>query len=174
MTNLTLLRRPAISPGAGAAHQHCPLSLAQAASLKEGLDRLLVVHDCERACPIRAPQPAIETPGIEHAGKRVPNVREGVRFPGQRAGAADLDHRVRAPGEFQHLREVGPGLRRASQRMPSIGSRSTSRQGHAARHRPQARLRPRRRSECRAASWCLSAKRARRSPAGGLCRQPHR
>jgi hypothetical protein len=33
--------RPAIRLGAGAAHQHCPLSVAQAVSPKEGLDRLL-------------------------------------------------------------------------------------------------------------------------------------
>jgi hypothetical protein len=87
-----------------------PWTVDQAASLKEGLDGLLVVDDCERACPVCAPQAAVETPGIEHAGERVPDVREGIRFPGQRAGAADLDHRVRAPSEFQHLRQVGPGL----------------------------------------------------------------
>jgi hypothetical protein len=106
------LRRPAISLGAGAAHEHCPLGVAQAVSVKKGLDGLLVVDDSERARPVRAPQAAIETPGIEHAGERVPNVREGIRLLGQRAGAADLDHRVRALREFQHLREVGPGLRR--------------------------------------------------------------
>ena len=79
----------------------------------EGLYGLLVVDDCERARPVRAPQAAIETPGIEHASKRVPNVLVGIRFPGQRAGAADLDNHVRALGEFQHLGEVGPGLRAA-------------------------------------------------------------
>src|SRR5216684_133737 len=109
---LTFVRRPAISLGAGTAHQHGPLGVAQAASLKEGLDGLLVVDDGERARPVRAPQAAIETPCIEHAGKRVPNVRERIRLPGQRTGAADLDHRVRALGEFQHLWQVGPGLRR--------------------------------------------------------------
>src|SRR5712691_5588174 len=108
----TRLRRPAISLGAGAAHQHCSLTVAQAAALKEGRDGLLVVDDGERACPVRAPQAAVETPGTEHAGERVPDVREGIWFPRQRAGAADLDHRVRALGEFQHLSEVGPGLRR--------------------------------------------------------------
>src|SRR5262245_10543157 len=97
LNRANFLRRPATSPGAGAAHQHCPLSVAQAISLKEGLDGLLVVDDCERACPVRTPQAAVETPGIEHAGERVPDVRERIRFSGQRAGAADLDHRVRAP-----------------------------------------------------------------------------
>src|SRR5215468_765583 len=87
---LTFLRRPAISLSAGAAHQHCPLTVAQPASLKEGLDGLLVVDDCERACPVRAPQAAVETPGIERARERVPDVLERIRFPGQRAGAADL------------------------------------------------------------------------------------
>src|SRR5271166_756963 len=109
---LTFLERPAIRLGAGAAHQRCPFGVAQAVTLKEGLDGLLIVDDRKRARPVRAPQAAIETPHIEHAGKRVPNVRERIRFPGQRAGAGDLDHRVWALGEFQHLREVGPGLRR--------------------------------------------------------------
>src|SRR5262249_7379599 len=83
-------RRPAISRGAGAAHQHRPLAVAQTAGFKERLDGLLVVDDGVCACPVRAPQAAVETPGIEHAGERVPDVREGIRFPGQRAGAADL------------------------------------------------------------------------------------
>src|SRR5439155_24711345 len=81
---LTFLRRPAISLGAGAAHQHRPLAVAQAVGLQEGLDRLLVVDDGERARPVRAPQAALETPGIEHAGKRVPNVRERIWLPRQR------------------------------------------------------------------------------------------
>src|SRR5439155_24015652 len=93
---LTLLRRPAISLGAGAAHQHCPLGIAQAVRLEKGLDGLLVIDDGERARPVRPPQAAIETPGIEHTGKRVPNIRERIWLPGERAGAADLDHRVRS------------------------------------------------------------------------------
>src|SRR5207244_9546502 len=88
---LTLLRRPAIRLGAGAAHQHCPLGVAQAVSFKEGFDRLLVVDDGERSRPVRAPQAAIETPGIEHAGERVPDVRERIGLAGQRARAAALD-----------------------------------------------------------------------------------
>src|SRR5215471_12404604 len=79
---LTFFRQPAISLGAGAAHQHGPLSVAQAVSLKKGLDGLLVVDDCGRARPVRAPQAAIETPGVEQAGKRVPDVRERIRLPG--------------------------------------------------------------------------------------------
>src|SRR6202048_1901396 len=61
---LTLLRLPAISLGAGPAHQHGPLRLAQAVGLPERLDGPLVVDDGERARPVRAPQAAIETPGI--------------------------------------------------------------------------------------------------------------
>ena len=80
--------------------------------LEEGLDRLLVVDDGERAGPVGAPQAALETPGIEDAGQRIPDVRERIRLARQRAGAADLDHDVRAPGEFEHLRQVGPRLRR--------------------------------------------------------------
>src|SRR5258708_13546153 len=38
-----------------------------------------------------------------NTGKRVPNVRKGMRPPAQRAGAPDLDNRVRPPGEFYHL-----------------------------------------------------------------------
>jgi hypothetical protein len=69
-----------ISLGAGTAHQHCPLSVAQEVSPKEGLDGLFVVDDCERARPVRAPQAAFETPGIKYAGKRIPNVRERIRL----------------------------------------------------------------------------------------------
>src|SRR5260370_24369821 len=60
-------RRPAISLRAGAPHEHCPLSVAQAVGAKKGLDGLLVVDDRKCARPVRAPQAAIETPGIEHA-----------------------------------------------------------------------------------------------------------
>jgi len=48
--------------------------------VKKGLDGLLVVHDGERARPVRAPQAPIETPGVEHAGERVPYVRERIRL----------------------------------------------------------------------------------------------
>src|SRR4029077_13510226 len=37
VNDLTLLRRPAIGLGAGAAHQHCPLTVAQTVGLAEGL-----------------------------------------------------------------------------------------------------------------------------------------
>src|SRR5262249_61335579 len=80
-TNLIFLRRPTIGFGARAAHQHRSLTAAQAVSLAEGLDRLLVVDDGVCACPVRAPQAAVETPGIEHAGKRIPDVRERIRLP---------------------------------------------------------------------------------------------
>ena len=52
---LSFLRRPAISLGAGAAHQHCSLRVAQAVSFNERLDGLLVVDDSERARPVSAP-----------------------------------------------------------------------------------------------------------------------
>jgi hypothetical protein len=45
LNRANFLRRPVISLGAGAAHQHCSLTVAQTASLKEGLDGLLVVDD---------------------------------------------------------------------------------------------------------------------------------
>src|SRR5262245_36675293 len=77
---LTFLRRPAVGFGASAAHQHRPLTGAQAVGLEEGLDALLVVDDCERARPVRTPQAAIETPGIEDARERVPDIREGIGF----------------------------------------------------------------------------------------------
>jgi hypothetical protein len=44
-TNLTFLGRPAIGLGARAAHQHRSLGIAQAVSLKEKIDGLLVVGD---------------------------------------------------------------------------------------------------------------------------------
>src|SRR5262249_29787213 len=71
VTNLTFLRRPTIGVCARAAHQHRSLTVAQAVSLEEGLDGLLVVDDGVCACPVRAPQAAVETPGIEHAGERI-------------------------------------------------------------------------------------------------------
>jgi hypothetical protein len=81
-SNLTFLRRPTIGFGARAAHQHRSLTVAQAVSLEEGLDGLLVVDDGVCTCPVPAPQAAVETPGIEHPGERIPDVRERIRFPG--------------------------------------------------------------------------------------------
>src|SRR5437868_15505791 len=43
-----LFRRPTIRLGAGGDHQHCPLGVAEAVSVQERLDGLLVVDDCER------------------------------------------------------------------------------------------------------------------------------
>src|SRR5262245_5780278 len=91
-SRLALLWRPPIRLGAGTAHQHRPFTVAQAVGLAEGLDGLFVVDDREGAGPVGTPQAALETPGVEHTGKRVPDVREGIGFPGQRAGTADLDH----------------------------------------------------------------------------------
>src|SRR5438128_6776693 len=79
---LTLLRRPAVRLRARTAHEHRACALAQAVGLPEGLDGLLVVDDGEGASPVRAPQAAFETPGVEHARERVPDVGEGIRFPG--------------------------------------------------------------------------------------------
>src|SRR5262245_65621321 len=94
---LAFLRRPAVSLGAGIAHQHRALTLAQAVGETEGLDGLFVVDDREGAGPVGAPQAAVEAPGIEHTAERIPDVWEGMRFRGQCAGAADLAHQVRAP-----------------------------------------------------------------------------
>src|SRR6202035_536982 len=57
-------------------------------------------------------QAAIETPAIEYAGQRVPDVREWIGLLRKRAGGGDLDHRILAPGEMHHFPKVGPGLRR--------------------------------------------------------------
>ena len=64
-------------PCTGSAHQHGPLAVAQAAGLEERLDGLLVVDDREGPGPVGAPQAAVETPGIEHARERVPDVGNG-------------------------------------------------------------------------------------------------
>src|SRR5258705_11623164 len=77
-----LFRRPAIRLGAGTAHQHCAFTVAQAIGLAERLDGLLVVDDSEGASPVGTPQAAFETPGVEHAGKGVPDVRERIGFAG--------------------------------------------------------------------------------------------
>src|SRR5215472_11832321 len=57
---LTLLRRPVVGLGAGAAHQHGALAIAQALGLDERLHRILVIDDGERARPVGAPQAALE------------------------------------------------------------------------------------------------------------------
>src|SRR5262245_16415020 len=77
---LAFLRRPAVSHGAGTAHQHRALTLAQAAGETEGLDGLFVVDDREGAGPVGTPQAAVEAPGVEHTGERVPDVWEGIGF----------------------------------------------------------------------------------------------
>jgi hypothetical protein len=66
----------------------------------------------EGRSPVGTPQAAIETPGIEHAGQRIPDVLMRIGLPRQRAGAADLDYRVRPLGQCQHFRQFGPGLGR--------------------------------------------------------------
>jgi hypothetical protein len=109
---LTFLRAPTIGFGARAAHQHLSLTIGQALSLEEGLDRLLVIDDGVCPGPVRTPEAALETPGLEYAGERIPDVRERIWFLGQRACAAHLDHRVLALGKVQHLRQIGPRLRR--------------------------------------------------------------
>src|SRR5260370_18849962 len=76
---LALLRRPAIRLGARTAHQHRPFTVAQAVGLTEGPDGLFVVDDRKGASPVGAPEAAFETPGIEHAGERVPDVRKRIR-----------------------------------------------------------------------------------------------
>jgi len=42
------------------------------------------------------PKGSGRNPGIEHASERIPDVRERIRFPRQRAGATHLDHSVLA------------------------------------------------------------------------------
>src|SRR5262245_17054237 len=92
--SLVFLRRPAIRLGAGATHQHRPFTVAETVRLPERFDGPLVADDRERARPVGAPETALETPGVEHASERVPDIREGIRFQRQGAGAADLDYRV--------------------------------------------------------------------------------
>jgi hypothetical protein len=79
---LTFLRRPTVGSGACTAHQHCSFTVAQAVSFEERLDGLLVIDDGVCACPVGAPQAAIKTPSIEHAGERIPDVRERIWLPG--------------------------------------------------------------------------------------------
>jgi hypothetical protein len=52
---LSFPRRPAVGLGAGAAHQHGPLGVAEAVRFQKRLDGLLVVDDGERARPVGAP-----------------------------------------------------------------------------------------------------------------------
>src|SRR5262245_66530065 len=82
-----LLGRPAVRLGARTSHQHRPLAVTQTLGLEERFGGLLVVDDRKGAGPVGAPQAALETPGIEDARKRVPDVVEGIRLLRQRAGA---------------------------------------------------------------------------------------
>src|SRR5215472_12523038 len=77
---LGFFRRPPVRLGAGATHQHRPLGVAEAVSVQEGLDALLVVDDRKRPRPVRPPQAALEPPGVEYAGQWVPDVRERIRL----------------------------------------------------------------------------------------------
>ena len=70
------------------AHQHRSVSVAQAISFEERFDGLFIIHNSICPRPVRTPQTALKTPDIEHTGERVPDVREGIWFLGQRAGAA--------------------------------------------------------------------------------------
>ena len=74
---LNFLRRPAIRLRGGASHKHGSFAGAQAVGFQERLNGLLVIDDSEGSRPVRAPQAAIETPGIEYAGKRVPDSGNG-------------------------------------------------------------------------------------------------
>src|SRR5687768_3519408 len=100
-TTSLLLRHPPISRRARAAHQHRALGIAQALGLDERPHGLLVVHDRESARPVRAPQAAIDTPRVEDARERLPDIVGGVGLLRERARAADLDHGVLALGELQ-------------------------------------------------------------------------
>src|SRR5690242_19030761 len=80
--------RPSIRFRAGPTHEHRALAVAQAVGLEEGLRGLLVVEDPACARPVGAPQAAIETPRVEHARERVPDIRVRIRLAGERAGAA--------------------------------------------------------------------------------------
>src|SRR5689334_13485140 len=102
--SLGFLRRPAVGLGGGAAHQHRPLAVAQTVGLEKRLGRLLVIDHGEGPRPIGAPQAALDSPGIEDALQRVPDIVVGKRLLRQGAGAADFDHRILALGELQYFR----------------------------------------------------------------------
>jgi len=72
---LTFLRRPAVSLGAGAAHQHGPLGVAQAVGLEEGFDGLLVIDDGDARVQ-RAPQANGQSPRRRTRGPADPRCRE--------------------------------------------------------------------------------------------------
>src|SRR4051812_36489958 len=76
----SFLWRPTVCLRAGAAHEHCPLGVAEPVGVEEGLDGLLVVDNSEGACPVRAPQAAIEAPSVEHTGERAPDIRKRIRL----------------------------------------------------------------------------------------------
>ena len=69
---------------------------------RKGLNRLLIVHDRERARPIRAPQAAIKAPSIEYASQRIPNIWKRVMARCDNVQAPlTLITGVWALGEFQ-------------------------------------------------------------------------
>src|SRR3954452_2911465 len=88
------LRLPPIRLGARAAHQHGALRIREPLRLQKRLHALLVIHDRSRARPVRAPETALETPGIEDARQRIPDVVVGIGLLRECAGAAHLDDAV--------------------------------------------------------------------------------
>ena len=60
-----MLRLPAVSLHASAAHQHRPLAVGEALRLEERLDGLLEIDHGKSAGPVGAPQAALEAPGVE-------------------------------------------------------------------------------------------------------------
>src|SRR4051794_16033701 len=73
-------RLPPVGLRAGAAHQHRALGLAEAIGLQERPDALLVAKHGVGAGPVRAPQAAVETPRVEDARQRIPDVRKRIRL----------------------------------------------------------------------------------------------
>ncbi len=105
-------RRPSVDPLQRPAHERGLLAVGEPLGHAERIDPLPVGQQRDGARPVRAPHAAIEAVGVEDAGERVPDVRVGERLVRQRAGAADLDADVVVRRQRQHVRQIGPRLRR--------------------------------------------------------------
>src|SRR5687768_12986740 len=108
-----LVGRLAVGLRAGPAHQHGPFALAQAIGPEERFDRLLVVHYREGARPVRAPEAALEAPGIEQALERIPDVGKRIALPGSSgrrpaSRAVIMMRTATAPGCFLHSAMTSP------------------------------------------------------------------
>ena len=130
---LRLRRRPFVDLARGPTHQLGAVAIRQPVRDAERLNPLFVGQQFDCACPVGAPQAAVEAEGGEDAAERVPDVLIGKRIVRQRARAGDFDRHIWVGRERQHFRQIGPGLR--GRRVLGNGKSRRARIAEGADHR---------------------------------------